>query len=80
MDLPLITLVTPTWDWLTRNQNATALGIVLAGVANITVLVMIARVIFFYRADQVESEGGDLAGKAMNPLRVPMSVAHRRST
>jgi hypothetical protein len=54
MDLTLITLVSPTWDWLTCNQNATALGIVLAGLANIVVLVMIARAIFSYHADYVD--------------------------
>jgi hypothetical protein len=54
MDPTLITLITPTWDWLTYNQNATALGIGLAGLANITVLVMIARVIFSYHADHVD--------------------------
>jgi hypothetical protein len=80
MESTLITLITPTWDWLTSNQNATALGIIIAGLANITVLVMIAKVNFLYDADQVESEGGDLAGRTMNPLLVPMSLAHDRST
>jgi hypothetical protein len=55
MDTTLITLLTPTWDWLTSNQNVTAIGIVLAGLADITVLALIAKVIF-YHADQVESE------------------------
>ena len=54
MDPALITLITPTWDWLTYNQNATALGNALAGLANFTVLVMIARVIFSYHDDLVD--------------------------
>jgi hypothetical protein len=80
MESTLITLITPTWDWLTSNQNATALGIILAGLANIIVLIMIARVIFFYHADQAESEGEGFGGKAMNPLFAPMSLAHGGST
>jgi drug/metabolite transporter superfamily protein YnfA len=48
MDLTLVALTVPVWNWLAAGQNAVLFGIAMAAFADVLVLFNLARLLFVH--------------------------------
>jgi drug/metabolite transporter superfamily protein YnfA len=54
MDLTLVALIVPVWNWLAAGQNTVVFGIVIAAFANVVVLFNLARLLFVHQRTPIE--------------------------
>ena len=58
MDPPFVALIVPVWNWLAAGQNAVLFGIVIAGFANVVVLVNYGKIAPYASRPHIDVDGG----------------------